>query len=61
LFTKLSVDTVYNYIDNKALKNISVKTKKDLLSSNHPYAKLLLKKTSLMSYKNSLTLNTNLI
>ena len=38
---KLSVDTIYNYIDTKTLKNIATKTKKDLLSSKHPYAKLL--------------------
>lgn len=41
LFTELSVDTIYNYIDTKTLKNIATKTKKDLLSSKHPYAKLL--------------------
>ncbi|NMF03909.1 type I restriction enzyme HsdR N-terminal domain-containing protein [Clostridium beijerinckii] len=41
LFTELSVGTIYNYIDTKTLKNIATKTKKDLLSSKHPYAKLL--------------------
>ena len=41
LFTELSVATIYNYIDSKTLKNIATRTKKDLLSSKHPYAKLL--------------------
>lgn len=41
LFTELSVGTIYNYIDTKILKNIATKTKKDLLSSKHLYAKLL--------------------
>lgn len=41
LFTELSVSTIYNYIDSKTFKTIATKTKKDLLSSKHPYAKLL--------------------
>lgn len=41
LFTELSVGAIYNYIDAKTFKIIKAKTKQDLLSTKHPYAKLL--------------------
>ncbi|MCS6110740.1 hypothetical protein FC753_04270 [Clostridium botulinum] len=41
LFTNLSVGTIYNYIDTKIRGFIFQKTKKHLLSSKHPYNKIL--------------------
>lgn len=41
LFTDLTAKTIYDYFTDKMLSNVAIKTKKDLISSKHPYIKLL--------------------
>lgn len=41
LFSNLSPNTIYSYMNEKTIKLIAQKTTKDLLSLKHPYAELL--------------------